>query len=466
MASRNRYATAQPTPGRQSMVPTQSREALQGKLPEYKKPSHPLSETAQRKITAIYDQRTLSMLKGHHNRAATLVTEAVGSVNDRVRYSQEYIGRRQRKWDKGNNLETREADEKKAADLKEKAEELTERLEASMRQMIDGETSAQRTYDSLQWVSEHGSRQMRQEYDAQMSQRQSQSQRRRRTQDGDGDGDGDEQEEEEASPGPTPLDGSRVALTGPWEFYADRQKKEKDKHVSISHYTRYAKNNDYIGFKQMAHDARYGDDGPTMPRPETWFTERGSPAPGVTATQNGNDSDDDIVLDKATVSTKCPLTLQRFRDPVTSSKCPHSFEKGPIVDMIRTSTATLSGGVRGHGVKCVQCPVPGCDQNLTLADLKTDAILLRKLKRMQEAEKRADAESDGSDDEGVAVPRSQVSQRISSSDVEEEEEVEAPAANTARHKREEMSSVPMLSSQIIDMGDPSEDEDEDEDMDE
>ncbi len=109
----------------------------------------------------------------------------------------------------------------------------------------------------------------------------------------------------------------------------------------------------------LSHDAKYHDDAPPLGHEDTWFNEIGSPAPGITdGTQRGEfDDDDDIVVDKATISTRCPLTFQQFKEPYTSIKCPHTFEKNAIIDMIRTSGQRVGGnGQRGSGTLGAHLP--------------------------------------------------------------------------------------------------------------
>jgi hypothetical protein len=86
-------------------------------------------------------------------------------------------------------------------------------------------------------------------------------------------------------------------------------------------------------------------------------------------------------------------------------------------------------------------------QQLTANDLQRDEILIRKIKRMQAQEAAAEEDSD----DEVRVDQSQ---EIGSSDAEEDH-------IPHRHKREEMSSAPMAQpTQIVDLGDPSDEEDE------
>lgn len=94
---------------------------------------------------------------------------------------------------------------------------------------------------------------------------------------------------------------------------------------------------------------------------------------------------------------KCPLTLLPFRDPVTSTKCPHSFEREAIHDMIGRSNFTIPPppGQGGRRVRAVKCPV--CSIPLTTNDLRSDPVLLRKVRRAEELSAReAEDQLDGS----------------------------------------------------------------------
>jgi hypothetical protein len=234
-----------------------------------------------------------------------------------------------------------------------------------MRAVIDSGIAAQRIDDTLDWLRQQAPKQLENEYMTQMTQRATQRQSQINSQRrGDGDEDmSDAELSDGPTPGPTPLDGTRITLTGVNELFLDRQQRQKDAYTSLSLTARYARNNEYRDFKRIVHDAKYGDGGPVLGHEDTWFTEMGSPAHGITHTQRGDFDNDDIIMDKATISTRCPLTFQQFKEPYTSTKCPHTFEKNAIVEMIRTSKHAIgAGGPRGAGVKAVNCPVAGCDQ--------------------------------------------------------------------------------------------------------
>lgn len=368
MASRNRVA-ARSTPHRRSVAPTPARRStvpadeLTDELPPYKKPCRPLNRDAQDQLRVINGRSTI-FLKDHNEKAAKLITEAAGLINDKLREREEEMAKRRKRWERGVGTEDQETEEQSYRKLQEGVDEATKQLEASMRAVIDEGAAAQRIEDSLDWLRQNAPGHLEREYATQMtqyqSQRQSQLQRSRPTQGSDDDDNSREDEVEGATPGPTPLDGSRPVLTGASELFADRMARKKSEYTSISFTGRYAKHNAYIGFKKMVHDAKYQDDRP-LPHPDTWFTESGSPAPGITNAGGASD-DDDIVMDRATISTRCPITFQRFKEPYTSVKCPHTFEKTAILEMIRRSNTRVGGGQRGAEQRAVECPVAGCSQ--------------------------------------------------------------------------------------------------------
>ncbi|RYF50734.1 MAG: hypothetical protein EOO38_04955, partial [Cytophagaceae bacterium] len=284
--------------------------------------------------------RNLNDVKRHNKQAQETITQTAASVNDMLREHSDYIARRQKKWDAGKGLDGREDEEREMQELQTQVDEATAKLEDSMRAVIDSGIAAQRIDDTLDWLRQNAPKQLEDEYQTQMSQRATQRQsqmRSERRRDADGDEDmSDEDLEDGPTPGPTPLDGSRVALTGVSELFKDRQQRRKDAYTSLSLTVRYARNNEYRDFKRIVHDAKFGDDGPVLGHEDTWFTETGSPAPGITNTQRGDfEDDDDIIMDKATISTRCPITFQQYKEPYTSVKCPHTFEKNAILESIK-----------------------------------------------------------------------------------------------------------------------------------
>jgi mRNA (guanine-N7-)-methyltransferase len=177
---------------------------------------------------------------------------------------------------------------------------------------------------------------------------------------------------------------------------------------------RYSTNNAYVGFYRIVHDAKHpGDDIPPLPHASTWFAHMEDPNATSTTTadqtasrrtrqrQSPSPADsDDLAIERERISLKCPLTLLPFRDPVTSTKCPHSFEREAITDMIAHSSTTVPGPP-SHGrrsrIRSVKCPV--CSIVLTADDLRSDPVLLRRVRRAEAASQR-EAEDDEFDADG------------------------------------------------------------------
>ena len=132
---------------------------------------------------------------------------------------------------------------------------------------------------------------------------------------------------------------------------------------SCSRATSYAQNNDYVGFKKLVYDAQFpDDDAPPMPHSSTWFSDQTQDAAtgGAVAVAGSQPAaaNDDLTVASERISIKCPITLLPMKDPVTSTKCPHSFEKEAILSMINASDVRAEGsGGRGGGQKAMQCPI-------------------------------------------------------------------------------------------------------------
>lgn len=141
-----------------------------------------------------------------------------------------------------------------------------------------------------------------------------------------------------------------------------------------------------------------------MPASSTWFAHledttgegaSGSQSRGSSGrnrrTRNQREASpadsDDIAIERERVSLRCPLTLLQFRDPVTSTKCPHTFEREAITDMISRSTLFLPNPQgRGRRLRAAKCPV--CSNLLATEDLRADPVILRKIRRAEELQAR------------------------------------------------------------------------------
>ena len=202
---------------------------------------------------------------------------------------------------------------------------------------------------------------------------------------------------------------------------------------------RYANHNAYVGFKRIVHDAQHpGDDAPAVPHADTWFpSEASADLPTATSSLSvpvSNDEDaeedeeDEVAITSAPTSLTCPLTRLPFTDPVTSVKCPHTFEKSAILDMIQASNVRLGGEKRRRGQaqgpdsgqRAVQCPV--CEQMLTTQDLRPDPLLLRRIRRHIEREGEGDGDDEDERKDSVKATQVDSSSLMALDDLEKEEE--------------------------------------------
>ena len=145
----------------------------------------------------------------------------------------------------------------------------------------------------------------------------------------------------------------------------------------LTHPISYAQHNDYVGFKKLVYDAQFpDDDAPPMPHSSTWFSDQSAntsnPHTDGTVAVAGSQSaagDDELSVASEKISIKCPITFLPMKDPVTSTKCPHSFEREAILSMINASEARVeSTGGRGYGQKALRCPICTVVSNSSMAD--------------------------------------------------------------------------------------------------
>ena len=368
-------------------------------LPPYEPPQFSLTSAAQRQLQLLTQKHSLKTLDKHLDEAQAAVTTAAGDINDRLSKQEATSKKRKQRADQDGENEGNDDAEKKLEELRDKVDRMTSRMEESMRKLIDGQHSAQAIKDSVESTANHA--RVNASTQASTQHGRTQSQRRR----GVGE-DVEENDEEYMDFEPTdPAAGTQAQPPAIEKFRKDLED-AKTRYQSHSLTARYAENNSYRDFRRLVHDAQHPDGETPLSHHSEWFPEGEVPAPGVT-TRGGaraaddDDSDDDIAVSKATVSTKCPLTLQEFTNPLTSTLCPHSFESDAILQMINQSAARSTQGPRAE--RAVQCPVSGCSKMLTKGDLQKDNVLIRKIKRIQEA-KRLEAEDEDDEDapEGTA----------------------------------------------------------------
>ncbi|KAK0248508.1 hypothetical protein B0A54_01124 [Friedmanniomyces endolithicus] len=394
-----------PATNRKSSGPTAVRGTA-GQLPEYEPPIFSLTPAAQRQIADLIRNADLKRLEKHLDEAQSAVSTGAAEINDRLTQGRKTLAKRKR-LDGESGTAERDDDAVRGLDeLQDKVTRMTERMEESMRKMIDGKQNVQHIKDSLAKTSD----------DARLNATQAATQQvrtQRRTRQGSASG-GEDGGEEEVQPfTPTDPAGGTQPQIAPIDVFKGKLDDAKTRYQSTSLMARYAENDDYINFKQMVHDAQHPDNDGDVPHTRTWFPqEQEMPPPGITKTRSGaqaDDDDDDIAIFRARISTKCPVTLQPFQDPLSSKLCSHSFEAAAILELLRTSST------RGS----VQCPCTGCRETLTKKDLHRDPVLRRKLERTRRAQE-LDEEDTMADEQGRGHGRTQRSATLIGDDDDEE----------------------------------------------
>ncbi|KAJ5727300.1 hypothetical protein N7493_005120 [Penicillium malachiteum] len=400
--ARQRTSQSRAPPSAQSRAPSsvQSRRAPQiinvPDLPPYEAPEGPLNADAQQQLLQLLNSREYRQLDVNLKHAVEKLTESAGQVNDRVvearlRFEKAKDKKRSRKTEDNDEEqdeaydETDETEElERLGHMERRTAALTGQMEERMRQVIDSQVGLRNLSQCIRQIE-------REEAEAQpasVEPRRTRGQaRRQRDEDEDEDGEDNEDENDEVPEGEP-----RVGLN---ERLNEALQEETQKRNAQSLTSRYSKDNSYIGFYRVVHDAKFpNDEAPPVPHSSTWFAHLENPdaasAGQMTSAREASESDDDIAIERERISLRCPLTLLPFRDPVTSTKCRHSFERTAISDMITRSNMTIPtetgrGGRRVRAVKCPECNTP-----LSMNDLGPDPVLLRRVKRAEMAAREAE----------------------------------------------------------------------------
>jgi hypothetical protein len=184
---------------------------------------------------------------------------------------------------------------------------------------------------------------------------------------------------------------------------------------------RYARDNYYKGWKGSLWDGQNpGENPPPMPHETLWFaveegrsatvsfssTQPGrqrsahsGPANDASFTEPGEDEGDDLEISAENTRIRCPLTLLPYKVPMTSRNCNHSYEKTAILELLLNCTTQP---------KKVKCPETGCNADINgEEDLYENQLLKRRVARIlarqaqQNAPATSDIDEDDDDDDGV-----------------------------------------------------------------
>lgn len=425
--------TATPTPSRHRSSTTHEPPAendndipqLDDQLPPYEPPLAPLTPSSQNALANLVQSYKLKNLQTHIQHAVEKLGDSAAQVNERLTDARERYTRymsKKRSRDQYENDNDGEGEEEDGEILRfkrteEQVHSITEKLDAEMRGIVDTEVKAGGLITILTDLGK--------EAEVASIQRPSRKPGRRRHRDPDPDN-SDEDAEDDDEYQETQQTQSQTETEPPSQKLTHQLASDADHWHALSLTQRYSTNNTYIGFYRMVHDAKHpGDDIPPLPHASTWFRHLEDPstvnttAPTTStaettgaarqrtrrrksspAKNTAEEEEDDIAIERERISLKCPLTLLTFQEPLTSTKCPHSFEAQAILDMISTSPTTVPvpGGDRRNRVRAVKCPV--CSVELTEQDLKRDPVLVRRVKRMEAMQRQDEDDEDDEDDEG------------------------------------------------------------------
>jgi len=400
-----------------------ARRSVGTELPPYQPPSFPLNLAARQALAELSRKYSTDRIDAKLKTAAINLHEGAGDINERLReinLNHQTRLKRKAKETAEDGDKDEEDDNEEAEYLQQtrtRIEKMTGAMEKSIRKVIDGHAHIDAIDVALKHTKDKATTSASAIQATQMSTQRSM----RGTNPDDSDDDG-----------PTQTNAPPPSLTPAFETTLWSR---KDRYLATSHHARYAAHNNYINFKRVVHDAQHPDENVPIPNSSTWFSvAEGAPQPGETAAGD-DDSDDDIAIAGAKTSTKCPITFLEFKEPVTSIKCPHSYERYAIEDMInrvrppapaRRGNPAVPPGWRAT----VTCPVAGCDHILGKDDVRPDPVLVRRIKRIQRAMEMGGVE--GGDKEGGDEV-----ERIESGDSEGDDgfdDVDARAKTPARGK--------------------------------
>lgn len=345
-------------------------------LPAYQAPQHPLNENAQRALQNLPRDHKLDTLKQRLRVANNHLTHAAADVNDRYQVKYAENDKRKRRLEKQASQEGNEAQDALLDAMREKTDEMTDRLEEGIRKIIDAGAEVDGMEKALRELQENvangGGRVAPTQSTLGASYNRS-ARRRQSPRSGDENSELEEEDSQMVGENDSAMGVLKRKIGEQRAAYQNLSmssryvfKKKPNLQFLLLILTSYASHNDYVGFKKIVHDAHYPEqEAPPMPHASTWFPSE-SPDPSnpntcaAAARDAIQDDDDDLAVASERVSINCPLTLRPMKDPVTSQKCPHSFEKEAILDMISRSDVIIGGsGRRGvhDGQKAMKCPV-------------------------------------------------------------------------------------------------------------
>ena len=338
--ARTRPSTSTAT---QSRVPTE--------LPEYQPPAHPINLYGQQSLKDLPRSHKLDSLKHRLQAANNHLTDAAAEINDRFQERNAQNEKRKgRRAAFSSSQEENEENERKLQKMRKTTEEMTENLDRGIRRVIDGGEEIKLVEEVLRELNANVTAGRIAPTQSTLEASQFAETRRRPAYNA------DNEDMDEWADG--------YAVKGTAEVLDERKDQHRAVYSELTMTERYASHNDYIGFKKIVHDAHFpGEEAPPMPHASTWFADGSgtqmSSNNGLKGTQldEEEDDDDDLVMASERISVKCPITLTEMKDPVSSTKCPHTFERQAFLEMIG-----INDGHGRIGNRAMRCPVAGCEE--------------------------------------------------------------------------------------------------------
>ncbi|KAF8271993.1 hypothetical protein EI94DRAFT_1567349 [Lactarius quietus] len=157
------------------------------------------------------------------------------------------------------------------------------------------------------------------------------------------------------------------------ERYQVQVREKLEAHNKKTSRQKYAKSEAYAAFKQSIYEVQHPNE--AMP-PVVEFLPREEG-------DHSDDDEDDIQVGGVLQDFNCPITLTPLVDPQTSSVCQHSFSAQAIRQVLGPNRFTKK-----------KCPASGCNQMISLNDLKSNKELERKVKANQRRAQRREEDQD------------------------------------------------------------------------
>ena len=297
-------------------------------LPDYEPPSFALDKDGRKALEELSTNRDTRVYAEHIQKSLRLLSDSVRDINDRYTERKAYVKARQEKRRgavAASKTDPERAGEEAALALRETVPPLTDECESAVRAVIDLQIELEDGTSALQETLRSA--------DEEIATHLAAAQNNSRN------GGVDDEDDDVAA--------DRPDIVGPCKTLRQTKKRLADDYSAKTMYERYAINNDYIGFKRMAHDAIHGTDGKPLPDPSRWFTQDGR-----RAEDGDGDDEDDLIIAEESIDIHCPLSMVVMDDPYTCKKCKHTFNKSSLVEFF------------GRSGQKKTCPQTGCGQQV------------------------------------------------------------------------------------------------------